>query len=135
MSATPQAIRPETKELVTREILRVTGLNAQAFSGAQNPSTIYQLMVQGSPSVHPYYRELEEKDTAVAAALAMRRLLILARDAGVQTADPENGQAQEYADGLSAFLDAIPRLGFAIWELLDAPAYGFAVVEILWATD
>jgi len=123
------------RELVTKEILRGTGLNAQAFSGSQNPSTIYQAMGQGTASVFPYYREVEEKDTAIASALSTRRLLVLAREANVQSADAENKQAQRYADELAGFLDAIPKFDFALWELLDAPAYGYSVAEILWEAN
>ncbi len=127
--------RPETKELVTKQILTLTGLNAQAFSGAQNPSTVYRLMVDGSPSVYPYYREIEEKDLAIASALEARRILAMARDAKVQASDPENGQAQRYADGLSAFLGSIPNFRGVLRELLDAPAYGLKVMEILWRSN
>lgn len=135
MGTAPIPMRPEAKELVTLEVLRWTGLGAQAFSGTMSPSTIFQMMVQGSPGVMPYYREVEEKDTAVSSALAMRRLLVLARDTAMQPADPQNGQARELSDAAAAFLDSIPRFGFALWELLDAPAYGYSVVETLWQTD
>ncbi len=135
MASKPQLVRPETKELVTQQILAIVGLNAQAFSGNQNPSTIYRQMVSGSPSVFPLYRELEEKDTAVGSALDTRRLLTLARDRNIQAADPQNGQAVQFAEEASAFLDRIPKFKFALWELLDAPGYGFAVCEILWSLN
>jgi len=139
MASTPQNVTPiaspPTVELVTKMILTVTGLNAQAFSGAQNPSTIYRQMVANYPTVYPYYREVEEKDTAISAALDTRKLLVRSRDARVQAADPNNGQARLYADALAAFLDSIPRFKFARWELLDAPAYGVSVTEILWSMD
>ncbi len=128
-------IRPDIRELVTKKILHLSGLNAQAYSGAQNPSNVYTLMVTGSPMVMPFYREIEEKDTAIASALAMRRLLVLARDAGVASAAPGNALADGYAQGLSEFLRKIPRFDFALWELLDSPGYGFTVVEILWRID
>lgn len=135
---TPGALEgkvPETQKLVSDSILRIIGLNSQFFSGSQNPSGIYRLMVQNYPTVYPYYREIEEKDTAICSALAMRRLLVLARDAAVQAADDTNGQAQMYADGAAEFLAGIPKFDFCLWELLDAPAYGYAVVEIMWKND
>ena len=136
MASKPQIVaKPETVELVTNAILRVVGLNAQAFSGNLNPSSIYRQMVQGSPSVFPYYREIEEKDTAIASGLETRRILAMARDAKVHSSDPQNGQAKLYADALAAFFDSIPRFRLAIWELLDAPAYGYSVLEILWRLD
>jgi len=124
---------PDQRELVTRQILWISGLNAQAFSGAQNPSTIYRLMVDGSPSVFPYYREVEEKDTAIASAIETRKILARARDAKVQGADPDNGEAKRYAEGLAEFLEAIPNFRQARRELLAAPAYGYKVLEILWS--
>jgi len=133
MAANLQAMSaPETKELVTNTILRVVGLNAQAFSGASDPSSIYRMMVDGGPSIFQYYRELEEKDTAIASALETRRILAMAREADVHSADEENGQAEMYADELRQFIEAIPRFRAAMWELLDAPAYGYSVLEILW---
>ena len=135
MGNTPQLVGPEQRQVVTDQILRIVGLNTQAFSGAQNPSSIYRLMVDGSASVFPLYRELEEKDTAIESALSTRRALVLARDVNVQSADPDDGRARMYADETAAFLDRIPNLSFALWELLDAPAYGYAVAEILWKIE
>ena len=135
MATTPQLMKPEKRQVVTQEILRTTGLNAQAFSGAQNLSTLYRRMVDGSASVFSLYRELEEKDTAVASALSTRRALVLSREAKVQSADAANPTAQRFAEETSNFLDRIPNLEFALWELLDAPGYGYAVAEILWRID
>src|SRR3990170_8935747 len=123
---------PKAGEVVTDKVLSMAGLNAQAFSGEMNPSPIYRQMVSGSPSVFPYYREIEEKDTAIASALETRRILALAREAKVQSADPASGEAQRYAQGLSEFLEAIPKFREACAELLDAPAYGYSVLEINW---
>jgi phage gp29-like protein len=117
---------------VTRQILLLAGLNAQAFSGQLNPSQIYRRLVAGGPDIFPLLREIEEKDTAIASALAIRKMLVMARAMTVESADPENGTARLYADSLSEFLDAIPRWRAALWELLDAPAYGYAVSEIIW---
>jgi len=138
MSTTPQIVgKPETKELVTSTILRVTGLNAQAFSGALNPSSIYTQMVSGYPSVFPYYREVREKDTAIISALETRRILALAREERVISADPskDTGPAAQYADALKQFLDSIPGFRRARKELLSAPAYGYSVTEIGWKVN
>jgi phage gp29-like protein len=126
---------PQTVELVKQEILRFTGLNAQAFSGGFNPSEVYEMMVLNHPRVYRFYREMEAKDTAISSSMDMRRLLTMARRGTVAPADADNGQAREYADSADAFLKSIPRLNFAKWELLDAPAYGFSVCEIMWNSD
>ncbi len=132
MATVTQSVRPEQRELVTQAILRAVGLNAQAFSGAQNPSALYRRMVDGDSSIFPLYRELEDKDAAIASALATRRALVLARPAQVQAADSASGPARLFAQQAANFLDRIPQFHFAVWELLDAPAYGYSVVEILW---
>ena len=124
MAATPQIVpaAPVTQELVTNAVLFTTGLNAQAFSGNLNPQTIWRTMVDGTPNVFPYYREVEEKDTAVSSAIEVRKLNVMAREAKVQAADAEkNSQAQQYAEGLKEFLDSIPQWRRSLWELLDAP--------------
>ncbi len=137
MSATQQNVTampglPEMKELVTMMMRRNTGLNAQAFSGNQNPTTIYTRMVQGSPEVAQYYRELEDKDTTISAGIEMRQTLAMAREMKVQSADAKNGQAERYKDETAAFLGSIPRFRGALREALDAPYYGYTVQEILW---
>jgi hypothetical protein len=126
---------PLTRELVTGEILRNTGLNATALSGTSNPSSVYQMMLSGSPAAMPLYRALEEKDTAINSALAMRRALVLGRDRNIESANRDDGQAQLYADEAARFLADIAGFRTALWEMLDAPAYGFAVAEILWRID
>jgi len=135
----PQVVQPGSRpvigEIVRQEVLRYPMLQPQAFSGAMNPSGIYQLMVFGSAPAFPYYREIEEKDTAIASAIDTRKKLVLGRDRGVQCADESSGDAKKYADGLSAFIQSIPRFNFALEELLDAPHYGYAVLEILWDFD
>jgi len=134
MATQPQIVTaPITRELITQAVLRATGLNAQAFSGAQNPSTIYRALVDGSSSIFPYLREVEEKDSAVSSALDTRRILAMSREAKVQGADPDNGEAVRFADEAAAFLNSIPNFRNSLRELLEAPAYGFKALEILWS--
>ncbi len=134
MSTSPQPVpaRPQEKELVTNAILTVVGLNAQAFSGDSNPSTLWRRMVSNSPGIHPYYRELEAKDLDINTAGETRRLLVRSRESGVQAADEASGLAGQLATEASQFIDSIPNFRFALWELLDAPFYGYAELEILW---
>jgi phage gp29-like protein len=135
--ASPQTLtaRPVIEEIVTREVLRYQGLNAQAFSGSMNPSSIYRIMVDGLGQVFPFYREVEEKDLTIASSLEVRKLLVQARQWNVVGADEENGQAALYKDEASAFLNSIPGFSFVLEELLDAAAYGYAVAEIMWKIE
>lgn len=128
MAATPQLVR---EELVTRAILQITGLNATAFSGNSNPTTLWQRMMAGGPDVFPLYRELLEKDWELAHAYETRKLLLLAREWKVQPA-AEAGRAREIADEAARFLDAIPQFDWMLWEILDAIGFGYKVLEIIW---
>jgi phage gp29-like protein len=120
---------------VPRAVLAVQGLNAQAYSGAMNPTTIYTLMVQNLPQVMPYYRELEEKDTCIASSLQVRSQLVKARQWSVVGADEKDGQAQRFKDEAAEFLSGIPDFKFVIEELLGSVAYGYAVCETYWQND
>lgn len=126
---------PITREIVTREVLRYSGLNAQEFSSTTNPSTIYRQLVNSHTNVFPYYREIEEKDTCISSSLETRKLLVLARDWSVTSADEKAGQAELYRDEAMAFLSDIRNFRFTLEELLDAPGYGYAVAEIMWQND
>jgi phage gp29-like protein len=134
--AVASTIAPVTvQEIVTNAVLSVQGLNAQAFSGSTNPSTIYRAMVENLPQVLPYYRELEEKDTCIASSFEVRKLLVMAREWNVVGADEENGQAELYREEAAAFLNSIPNFAFTLEELLGCNAYGYAVCEIYWKSD
>ncbi len=136
MSSAPQAVpKPPPGEIVTPEVLRSTGLNATAFSGNLNPSTIWTQMVADSHAAFPYYRELLEKDDVVGSAFEVRRLRVLARDAEVQSADEKNDQAKLFADEAAAFLDTIPNWRALLEELLRTPAMGFVVAEVVWRIE
>lgn len=126
---------PKTQEIVTKEVLRYHGVNAQAFSAQSNPTSLWRMFVAGQNDVFPYYREVEEKDSAIGSSLEVRKLLVLARDYQVTSADEGNEEAERLKDEASAFLRAIPRFTFALEELLDAPAYGYSVLEIMWLND
>ena len=136
MSSRPQVVpKPPEGEIVTAEVLRGVSLNAIAFSGSLNPSTIWQQMVADSHAAFPYYRELLEKDDVVGSAFEMRSLRVLARDAAVQSADEKNDQAKLFADEAAAFLDTIPNWRALREELLQAPAMGFVVAEVVWRIE
>lgn len=132
--AAPAAIAAKN-EIVRKTAFLISPLNAQTFSGATDPSSIYRALVSGYTNVFPYYREIEEKDSCIASSLEVRKLLVTSREWNVVGADEADGRAQEYKDEAAAFLRAIPNFTFVIEELLDAPAYGYAVAEIMWRND
>ena len=132
MGAQLQMTTPEFKEVVTQAILRVQGLNVTAFSGSDNPSSLYRRLVSNGPDVFPLLREIEDKDEAAGSALELRRSKVLSKPWDVKQADEKNDRAKFYAEETRAMLERIPQFQFALREALDARGYGYSVVEIIW---
>lgn len=125
---------PPDEEIVTAEVLegihRTTLSLAQGFAGVSDPTVIWTSMVRDFRTAFIYYRELEEKDDDISSALEMLKLAVLARDRCIQPGD-DSSQAQEAADFVQAQLDQVPSFHEVLEALLDAPAYGVAIAEIL----
>ncbi|MGH9779138.1 MAG: phage portal protein family protein [Candidatus Acidiferrales bacterium] len=132
----PQAIpkQPQTGELVTNEVLASVGTNPVAFSGADNPSAAWRLMLGDSPAAYALYRDLEEKDGQVSSALETRKDGVLRRERKVVAASA-TADDERRATFAREVLAAIPNFENILYELLDAAAYGFSVAEILWEQD
>jgi phage gp29-like protein len=136
MAANAPAIPPlpPDEEIVTSEVLegihRTTLSLAQGFSGVSDPTVIWTSMVRDFRTAFIYYRELEEKDDDVSSALEMLKLAVLGRERSVQPGD-DSSQAQEAADFVQAQLDQVPSFHEVLEAMLDAPAYGVAIAEIL----
>jgi len=129
----PQAIpkQPTTDELVTSEVLASVGTNPVAFSGADNPSAAWRLMLTDSPAAYALYRDLEEKDGQVSSALETRKDGVLRCERKVVAASATAADENRAAFAREA-LAAIPNFENILYELLDAAGYGFSVAEILW---
>ncbi|MBI4462684.1 MAG: DUF935 family protein [Acidobacteria bacterium] len=131
--AEPQALpkQPVTDELVTADVLSRVGTNPIAFSGADNPSAAWRLMLSDSPSAYALYRDLEEKDGQISSALETRKEGVLRRDRKVVAASATAADERR-ADFARDVLATIPNFENILYELLDASAYGFTAAEILW---
>ena len=129
----PQAIpkQPLTGELVTNDVLASVGTNPTGFSGADNPSAAWRLMLGDSPAAYALYRDLEEKDGQVSSALETRKDGVLRRERKVIAASA-TADGERRAAFAREVLAAIPNFENILYELLDAAAYGVAVAEILW---
>jgi phage gp29-like protein len=127
----PLPKQPLTETLVTTDVLATVGANPIAFSGADNPSAAWRLMLVDSPAAYPLYRDLEEKDGQISSALETRKDGVLRRERKV-VAVAATGVDERRADFAREVLAAIPNFENILCELLDAAAYGFAVAEILW---
>jgi len=126
--------QPVTDELVTSEVLARVGTNPTAFSGADNPSAAWRLMLSDSPGAYPLYRDLEEKDGQVSSALETRKEGVLRRERKLVAASSTAADERRAAFAREA-LAAIPNFEGLLYELLDAAGYGFTLAEILWEQD
>lgn len=122
-------------ELVTDEILESTQRStlslANGFSGTSDPTVIWQSMIRDFRTAFIYYRELEEKDDDVSSALEMLKLAVLSRDRQVVAAD-ESSQAQNAAEFMEAQLAGVPNFHEVLESMLDAPAYGVHISEVMY---
>lgn len=126
--------QPVTDELVTPEVLARVGTNPIAFSGADNPTAAWRLMLSDSPGAYPLYRDLEEKDGQISSALETRKEGVLRRERKVVAAS-SSAADERRADFAREALAAIPNFESILYELLDATGYGFTVAEILWEQE
>lgn len=134
MSASAIPPRPPSQEIVTPEILegihRTTLSLAQGFGGVADPTAIWTSMVRDFRTAFLYYRELEEKDDDISSALEMLKLAVLARGQQVVPAD-DSGAAQDVAAFITGQLERIPTMHEVLEAMLDAPAYGISIQELL----
>jgi len=130
----PLPKQPVTDELVTADVLAGVGINPIAFSGADNPSAAWRLMLTDSPAAYPLYRDLEEKDGQISSALETRKDGVLRRERKLVAA-AATAADERRADFARDVFAAIPHFENIIYELLDAVGYGFAVAEILWEQE
>lgn len=137
MAATAAAVPPlpPRDEFVSDEVLqssqRTTLALAQGFAGVSDPTVIWQSMIRDFRTAFIYYRELEEKDDDVSSALEMLKLAVLARERNVVPAD-DSAQAQEVAQFIEAQLAGVPAFHEVLEAMLDAPAYGVHISEVLY---
>ncbi|HKV94894.1 MAG TPA: DUF935 family protein [Candidatus Angelobacter sp.] len=136
MAASAQAVPPQPPgdEFVTDEILegihRTTLSLAQGFAGVSNPTVIWTSMVRDFRTAFIFYRELEEKDDDVSSALEMLKLAVLSRERHVIPAD-DSSAAVDAANFIEQQLANVPSFHEVLEAILDAPAYGLSVQEML----
>ena len=128
--------RPPSGEMMDAKVLadRSQQLNLIPFAGSPNPSTIWQQMTADDPNVFAYYRDLEEKDDQIAQCLETRKNGILSRPRQLVAAS-KDASDQKVMAFVKEVLESIPNFDNVLAELLDAPAFGLSVAEIIWQTD
>jgi phage gp29-like protein len=128
--------KPVNGELMDARVLadRSQQLNLTPFSGAVNPSTIWDQMMRDDPGVFAYYRDLEEKDDQIAQCLETRKNGVLSRERQLVAASKDAAD-QKVMEFVKEVLAAIPNFDNVLAELLDAPAFGLTVAETIWQED
>jgi phage gp29-like protein len=105
--------------------------NATVYSGNRSPAELWLMMVSDSPEAIRLYRELEEKDSDVGGALEELKLSVLKRDRKVLAAD-KTPEAENLANEVQHMLDGLPNFHQVLSSLLDAPGYGFSIIELIY---
>jgi phage gp29-like protein len=136
--ATAPLQQPPSGTIVSEAALYNTQItlyrNTLAFGGMMNPTMIWASMQREDGLAIPYYREIEEKDTDVANALDTFKLSVLKRENKVVPAD-QTALAQDIAAFVQAQFDGLPDFHAVLSGLLDAPAYGFSIGEMIFDTS
>ncbi|MDR3797972.1 MAG: DUF935 family protein [Terracidiphilus sp.] len=126
---------PLKDEVVTQDVLYLhqytTWRLALAFTGMSDPTAMWQQMVMDTPFAVQFYRELEEKDEDVGAAMEELKLAVLDRNFTVQPKD-QSGRAIDIAQFVQSQFDAMPGFESMLDSLMDAPFYGFSLVELMY---
>jgi len=125
---------PLKQEIVSQDVLYLhqytTWRLALAFTGMSDPTAMWQQMVMDTPFAVQFYRELEEKDEDVGAAMEELKLAVLDRNFTVQPAD-QSGRAADIAQFIQTQFDQMPSFESMLDSLMDAPFYGFSLVELM----
>jgi phage gp29-like protein len=133
MSTGPQIVpaRPETGEILTAGVRTALARVQTQIYAIEDPTQVWTQMLNDSQGAFLYYRDLEEKDDHVGGQLEIRKTGVLSLDRKIVPAsqDAEDTTRAEFAQEI---LDAIPNFHRVLEELLDAPAYGVTIAEILW---
>jgi phage gp29-like protein len=126
---------PLKDEVVTQDVLYLhqytTWRLALAFTGMSDPTAMWQQMIMDTPFAVQFYRELEEKDEDVGAAMEELKLAVLDRNFTVQPAD-QSSRAVDIAQFVQSQFDGMPSFEAMLDSLMDAPFYGFSLVELMY---
>lgn len=81
---------------------------------------------------HELFADMEERDSAIAAALATRKLAVLGLDWRVVEPRGANPAEQQLAEAAQNYFDNLAHLDDLLMDLMDAVGHGFAALEITW---
>jgi len=81
---------------------------------------------------HELFADMEERDSAIAAALATRKMAVLGLDWRVTEPRGANPAEQQLAEAAQNYFDNLAHLDDLLMDLMDAVGHGFAALEITW---
>ena len=81
---------------------------------------------------HELFTDMEERDSAIAAALATRKMAVLGLDWRVTEPRGANPAEQQLAEAAQSYFDNLAHMDDLLMNLMDAVGHGFAALEITW---
>lgn len=81
---------------------------------------------------HELFTDMEERDSAIAAALATRKMAVLGLDWRVTEPRGANPAEQQLAEAAQSYFDNLAHMDDLLMDLMDAVGHGFAALEITW---
>ena len=81
---------------------------------------------------HELFADIEERDSAIAAALSTRKMALLGLDWHIVAPRQASKQEEDLAQAVQDYLDTLPAFDDVLLDLMDAVGHGFAALEINW---
>lgn len=81
---------------------------------------------------HELFADMEERDSAIAAALATRKLAVLGLDWRVAEPRHASPAEQQLTAAAQGYFDNLAHMDDLLMDLMDAVGHGFAALEIAW---
>ena len=81
---------------------------------------------------HELFADMEERDSAIAAALATRKLAVLGLDWRIAELRDASPAEQQLTQAAQSYFDHLAHLDDLLMDLMDAVGHGFAALEITW---
>lgn len=81
---------------------------------------------------HELFADMEERDSAIAAAFSTRKLAVLGLDWRIAEPRDASPAEQQLAEAAQNYFDHLAHLDDLLMDLMDAVGHGFAALEITW---
>ncbi len=81
---------------------------------------------------HELFADMEERDSAIAAALATRKMAVLGLDWRVTEPRHASPAEQQLTAAAQGYFDNLAHMDDLLMDLMDAVGHGFAALEITW---